>query len=81
MELKKKVICAVFNAKLKKLNLNILIFHENVKRKFANRCKFANNDINKFTFLLRKRVYQYEVDDSEKINGTLLLKKKDFAVI
>ena len=47
--------------------------------KFKNTFTFSNNDINKFTLLLRKGVYSYEyMDDSDKFNKTFLLDKKDF---
>ena len=39
-------------------------FSEELKKKFENTFKFANNDINKFILLLRKFVYPYEyIDD------------------
>ena len=34
-------------------------FDENVTKRFANTCKFANQDISKFILLLRKDVYPY----------------------
>ena len=44
--------------------------------KFKNTFTFSNNDINKFTLLLRKGVYSYEyMDDSDKFNKTFLLDK------
>ena len=47
--------------------------------KFKNTFTFSNNDINKFTLLLRKGVYSYEyMDDSDKFNKTFLLDKKGF---
>ena len=51
---------------------------ENLKKKFANKYKFANHDINKFIFLLRKAVYPYEyIDNWEKFKKTSLTEKED----
>ena len=41
---------------------------------------FSDNDINKFTLLLRKGVYPYEyMDDWEKFNETTLPEKEQFS--
>ena len=46
-------------------------FDEDLKKRFANTCTFANHDINKFILLLRKNAYPYEyLDDWEKFNET-----------
>ena len=46
---------------------------ENLKNRFKNRYKISENDINKFTLLLRKGVYPYEyMDDLEEFNETTL---------
>ena len=46
---------------------------EELKKRFKKTFKFSNNDINKFTLLLRKGVYPYEyMDDWEKFNETSL---------
>ena len=48
-------------------------FDEELKKKFKNPFQFSNNDINKFTLVLRKGVYPYEyIDDWEKFNETIL---------
>ena len=39
-------------------------FNEELIQKFANKYEFCNEDLNKFTLLLRKGVYQYEYMDS-----------------
>ena len=53
-------------------------FHENLKKGFANKYKFVNQDINKFILLLPKDVYPYKsIDDWEKINETSLPEKED----
>ena len=53
-------------------------FHENLKKGFANKYKFVNQDINKFILLLPKGVYPYKsIDDWEKINETSLPEKED----
>ena len=52
---------------------------EEFKKRFKNTFKFSNNDINKFTLLLRKGVDPYEyMDEWEKFNKTLLPEKKEF---
>ena len=46
-------------------------------KKFPNTYQFCNNDLNKFTLLLRKGVYPYEYMDSwEKFDETSILDKK-----
>ena len=48
-------------------------------KKFPNKYKFCNNDINKFILLLREGVYPYENMVSwEKFNETTLPNKKSF---
>ena len=48
-------------------------------KKCPNINQFYNEDINKFTFLLRKGVYPYEYMDSwERFNETSLPDKKAF---
>ena len=48
-------------------------------KKFKNTYSFCNNDLNKFTLLLRKGVYPYEYIDSwERFNETSLPSKKEF---
>ena len=50
-----------------------------LKERFKNTFKFSNNDINKFTFLLRKIAYLYEyMDELEKFNEALLPEKEEF---
>ena len=52
---------------------------EKLKKRFKNAFKFSNNNINKFTLLLRKGVYPSEyMDDWEKFNETTLLEKEEF---
>ena len=42
---------------------------EELRNRFKNTLKFSNNDIDKFTLLLRKGAYPYEyTDDWEKFN-------------
>ena len=54
-------------------------FDENLKKKFANTYKSANQDTNKFILLLQKGVYPYEyIDDWEKSNEMSLPEKEDF---
>ena len=48
-------------------------------KKFPNKYKFCNNDINKFILLLREGVYPYEYMVSwERFNETTLPNKKSF---
>ena len=50
-----------------------------MKKKFVNTYKFANQDINKFIFLLQKSVCPYKyIDDWEKFNETSLPEKEGF---
>ena len=54
------------------------IVDEELKKRFNNTNKFSNNDINKFTLLLRKDVYPYEyMDEWEKFNETSLSEKEE----
>ena len=47
------------------------ISDDNLKKRFINTYKFANQGINKFILLLRKAVYLYEqIDDWKRINET-----------
>ena len=49
--------------------------NEELNKRFKDTFKFANNDMNKFTLLLRKSVYPYEyMDDWEKFD---FIKKKN----
>ena len=49
-----------------------------LKKRFKNTFKVFNNDIDKFILLLRNGIYPYEyMDDCEKFNETLLLKKEE----
>ena len=46
---------------------------EELRNRFKNIFKFSNNDINRFTLLLRRGVYPYEyIDDWERFNKTKL---------
>ena len=57
--------------------LNKLV--EELKKKFKNKFKFPNNDINKFILLLRKGVYPHVyIDDWEKFNEGTLPEKEEF---
>ena len=48
-------------------------------KKFPNKYKFCNDDINKFILLLRKGVYPYEhMDSFARFNEATLSKKKSF---
>ena len=50
---------------------------EELKQQFKNTCKFSNNNIDKFIFLLRIGVYPYEyMDGWKKFNETSLSEKK-----
>ena len=54
-------------------------FDENLKKRYANTSKFANQDINNFILLLREGIYPDEyMDDWEKFNETALPEKEDF---
>ena len=56
-------------------------FDENLKKRFANTCKFSNHDISNFILLLQKGVYLYEyMDDWEIINEISLPEKGDFKI-
>ena len=49
-----------------------------MKKRFRNTFKFSNNDINKFTLLLRKGLYSYEhMDEWEKFNKITLPQKEE----
>ena len=53
-------------------------FDEKLKERFFNTYKFSNHNNNKIILLLPKGVYPYEyIDDSEKLNETLLPEKED----
>ena len=50
-----------------------------LKKSFKNIFKFSNNDINKFTFLLREGIYPYEyMNEWEKFNETSFPEKEKF---
>ena len=50
---------------------------EELKKRFKNSFRFSNNEVNKFTLLLRKGVYPYEyMDDWKWSNETSLPEKK-----
>ena len=52
-----------------------------LKKKFKNKFKFSNNDINKSVLLLRKGVYPYGyMDNWEKFNEQHYPKNKNFIV-
>ena len=54
-------------------------FNKDLINRFASTYKFCDGDINKFIFLLRKRVYQYEyMDNLERFGEILLPNKEDF---
>ena len=51
---------------------------EKLKKRFKNTFRFSDNDINKFSLLLRKGVYTYEyMDDWKKFNKTTLPEKEE----
>ena len=53
--------------------------NEELNKRFKDTFKFSNNDMNKFTLLLRKSVYPYEyMDDWEKFD---FIKKKNLLAI
>ena len=57
-------------------------FNKELFKRFANIYEICNRNINKFTLLLRKRVYPYEYLDSwERFHEVLLPKKEDFIVV
>ena len=48
-------------------------FNKELIQRFANIYEFCNGNLNKFIFLLRKGVYQYEyLDSCERFNETSL---------
>ena len=50
-----------------------------LKKSFKNIFKFSNNNIDKFTFLLRKGIYPYEyMNEWEKFNETSFPEKEKF---
>ena len=52
---------------------------EELRNRFRNIFKFSNNDINRFTLLLRRGVYPYQyIDDWKKFNETTLPEKEEF---
>ena len=52
---------------------------EKLKKRFKNKIKFSDNDMNTFILLLRKGAYPYEfMDDWEKFNETTLPEKEEF---
>ena len=54
-------------------------FDENLMKRFFDRYKCSNHDINMFVLLLHKGVDPYKyVNDWEKVNETLLAEKEDF---
>ena len=51
---------------------------EKLKKRFINTSTFSNNNINKFTLLLRKAVYPCEyIEEQEKSNETSLSEKEE----
>ena len=53
-------------------------FNKELINRFSSTYKFCNEDINKFIFLLRKKVYPYEYMDSWKRFDETSLPNKDF---
>ena len=50
-----------------------------MQKPFKNTLKFFDNDINQFTFLLRKGICPHEyINDWEKLNETTLTEKEEF---
>ena len=67
---------------LKCFNCNIYYkkkFNKDLIKKFKNTYSYCNNNLNKFTLLLRKGVYPYEyMDNWERFNETSLPSKESF---
>ena len=54
-------------------------FDEDLKKRFANTCKFCQGGINKLILILQKGVYPYEhTNDWEKLNATSSVTQKKF---
>ena len=52
---------------------------EKLKKRFKDKIKFSDNDMNTFILLLRKGAYPYGfMDDWEKFNETTLPEKEEF---
>ena len=70
------ITCVLLKIKIYFQNALIVIFiikkiNNDLTKKLKNTYSFCNNDLNKFTLLLRKGVYPYEYMDSwEKFNET-----------
>ena len=55
-------------------------FNKELIERFANTCKFCDNDLDKFIMLLRKGVYPYEyIDEWDKFNEKVLPGKESFS--